>query len=93
MANIEANKILKSKLRGTDYCEIMLAGCLFNWPLQFCHRKKRAFYKGDVALLSDPNQVVVGCQNCHERIEHDAELTKEVFDRLRGPESVIPNIS
>lgn len=85
-ANQAANRLLKIKLRGLDYCEIMLEGCLFNWPLQFCHRHKRAWYKGDVNKLSDRRQVVVGCQNCHERIEHNAELTEQVFTRLRGEE-------
>lgn len=85
-ANIEANQILKSIMGDVGYCEIGLIGCLGNWPLQFVHRHKRAWYKGDVAKLSDYRQVIVGCQNCHEKIEHDAELTKQVFNKLRGEE-------
>lgn len=86
-ANIEANRRLKVALEGrVDMCEIRLADCLVTWPLQFCHRHKRAWYRGDVAKLSAYSQVIVGCQNCHEKIEHDEELTEAVFNRLRGDE-------
>lgn len=57
------------------------------WPLQFVHRHKRAWYKGDVEKLADVKQVVVGCQVCHEKIEHNEELTKEIFNKLRGNEN------
>ena len=70
-ANLEANKRLKELFQGKTHCEIRLSSCLGTWPLQRCHRHKRAWYKGDVEKLSDYKQVVIGCQNCHEKIEHD----------------------
>jgi len=83
-ANLEANKRLKELFDGQNYCEIGLEGCMRTWPLQFVHRHKRIWYKGDVEKLSDYNEVVIGCQVCHDKIEHNAELTEEVFKRLRG---------
>lgn len=85
-ANLEANKRLREMFGGITRCEIGLKNCLGNWPLQRCHRHKRSWYKGDVEKLSDWKQVIVGCQNCHEEIEHNAELTEEVFTKLRGKE-------
>lgn len=90
-ANIEANKRIKqSALAEVDFCEIGKLGwpeffdCMNTWPLQNVHRHKRAYYKGDAALLSDYQQVVKGCQVCHNTIEHDRELTEKVFLALRG---------
>ena len=85
-ANIEANKILREKLGHIIYCEMKLAGCLGSWPLQFAHRHKRIFYKGEVGKLSDIKQVVVACQNCHYRQENDKQLTEAIFFNLRGKE-------
>lgn len=84
--NIEANKRLKIIFADKTRCEIGLEGCLVNWLLQFAHRHKRSWYKGDVDKLSNIMQVVVACQNCHEQIEHDAELTEVTFKTLRGNE-------
>lgn len=81
--NISANRKLKIIFSGTKYCEIKLPGCLGNWLLQFCHRHKRIWYYTKPELLSDRNQVVIGCQNCHEKIENDKKLTEEVFHLLR----------
>lgn len=88
-ANLEANKKLKGVLTATT-CEI---GAL-NWPefteckgplfLQNVHKHKRSYYKGNADLLSDINEVVRGCTCCHNRIEHDRELTLKVFQALRG---------
>lgn len=88
-ANIQANKKLKELFldKGTGYCEMRLEGCLMNWPLQFCHRHRRQWYKGDVKKLSDYKQVVIGCQNCHEKIDRNQELLEEVFKKLRGDEN------
>lgn len=51
------------------------------------HRHKRSWYKGDVELLSDRKQVIKGCVNCHDAIEHNKELTEEIFTKLRGGET------
>ncbi len=88
-ANLEANKILALRFAGVTQCELRLPGCFHTWLLQRVHRHKRAWYKGDVAKLSNYQQVVIGCQHCHDRIEHDAELTEAVFNELRGPEHEI----
>lgn len=84
--NIEANKKLKEMFAGTEYCEIRLPGCMRTWPLQFCHRHKRIYYRSCPDKLSDYKQVVVGCQACHDKIENSRQLTEEVFLRLRGDE-------
>jgi hypothetical protein len=85
-ANLESTQILKSILGHTNQCEMRLEGCTVSWPLQFAHRHKRSWYKGDVAKLSDIKQVVVACQNCHEKTEFNRELNDEVFQELRGDE-------
>ena len=86
--NLAANKKLKEEFAGTRYCEIQLDRCLGNWPLQRCHRHKRNwYYDKPPEMLSDRKQVVIGCQNCHDDIEHDAKLTEKVFLKLRGPEN------
>ena len=85
-ANLEANRRLKELYQdlGIRYCEIRLPGCLINNYLQFCHRHKRDWYKGNVDLLSDYNQTVIGCQHCHDKIEVDKKLTEKVFNKLRN---------
>ena len=85
-ANMEANSRLRAVLGTTGHCEMKLKGCLGTWPLQFAHRHKRSWYKGDVEKLSDIKQVVVACQNCHEKQENDEQLTEAIFFNLRGHE-------
>lgn len=85
----KANKQARDKIaqiaeeHGLNYCEIGLEGCTGTWPLAPAHLHKRSWYKGDVDLLSDCSQWVSSCVVCHNLIEHDSELTEEVFDRLR----------
>lgn len=62
-------------------------GCTKTWPLAPAHRHKRAWYKGDAEKLADVRQWVAACTNCHDCIEHNAELTSAVFYEIRGPES------
>lgn len=85
-ANIEANKRLREHFNGVTACEMRLVGCMVSWPLQFAHRHKRIWYKGDVDKLSDPKQVVIACQHCHELTEHNRPLNDSVFLALRGEE-------
>lgn len=83
--NLEARKkiaILAEEL-GLNYCEIGLQRCLVTSFLAPAHRHKRAFYKGNVELLADYEQWVAACQNCHNQIEHDKELTERFFNKLR----------
>lgn len=86
-ANLEANKRIKEELADVTFCEISFVDvCLVHIFLTNAHRHKRAWYKGNVELLSDRKQVIRACVNCHDEIEHDAELTEEVFMKLRGHE-------
>lgn len=83
-ANKKINKMFQNK--GIDYCEVDYPhDCNPMW-LTFAHRHKRVFYRGNSELLSDYNQVIMACINVHAIMEKDAELTKEIFDQLRGEE-------
>lgn len=77
-----------AKIMDIKTCELELEGCLKTWPLAPAHRHKRAWYKGDPVLLAAPKQWVVACQCCHDQIEFDAQLTEEVFVKLRGAEII-----
>ena len=87
-ANIEARKRIAdiAEEKGLDYCEIRFEGCMGRIFLAPAHRNKRAWYKGDIELLSDYNQWVSACTPCHDKIEHDKKLTEKVFLKLRGEE-------
>lgn len=88
-ANIEARKIIAeiAEEKGLNYCELQVVdNCLRRRYLAPAHRHKRAWYKGDVALLSAYEQWVSSCVVCHDRIENDKELTEEMFLMLRGRE-------
>ena len=84
-ANIEARKRIAiiAEEKGLNYCELRLDGCTRTWPLAPAHRHKRSWYQGDVDLLSAYEQWISACQNCHDLIEHDAELTEKTFAELR----------
>lgn len=85
-ANREARKRIAEIAREKQIfsCEIMGKGCMGMLYVAPAHRHKRAWYKGDVELLSDYKQWVGACSNCHNEIENDPELTKQEFLRLRG---------
>lgn len=77
---------------GLNYCEIGLPGCLMSFFLAPAHRHKRSWYRGDSALLAAYGEWISACQNCHDRIEHNKELTESIFERLRpyySPSKVI----
>lgn len=84
-ANLAANKKIR-ELELPSYCEMKLEGCHGGLFLTNAHRHKRAWYKGDVALLSNYKQVVRACVGCHDTTEHNRELNDQVFLRLRGEE-------
>ena len=92
----KANKEARAKIaeiaeeRNLTRCEIMLEGCLGGMFLAPAHKHKRAWYKGDAELLADPDEWVCACQNCHNLIEIDPELTATVFEQLRPAKSVSP---
>jgi hypothetical protein len=84
--NRRANEILRDKFeeKGRMSCELRLKGCTGTWGLSFCHlHKRRWYYDKDPALLYDWQQVVLGCLNCHQIIEQDPELTRQLFKLLR----------
>lgn len=85
-ANMLANKRLRASLGHIGTCEMRLEGCLISWPLQFAHRHKRSWYKGDLEKLSNTKQVIVACQSCHNKTEYNRELNDEVFNKIRGEE-------
>lgn len=84
-ARAKAKKVFEAK--GITSCEIRLAGCWKNNALGFAHRHKRDWYysegrKGE--LLGDFNHIIVACGPCHQKIEHNRELTLSIFKTLRG---------
>jgi len=86
--NIEARKRIAeiSEEKNLVWCELAFGGCFVSFALAPAHRHKRAWYKGDVELLSDYKQWVCACQFCHDKIEFDVDLTEEMFLKLRGQE-------
>ena len=88
-ANLEARRRIAeiAEEKGLNYCEIgFFNDCLENTFLAPAHRHKRAWYRGDIELLSDYRQWISACVNCHNKIEHDKELTDQLFMDLRGNE-------
>lgn len=83
-ANREIDRILDSK--GIMSCEIGLPGCTGTWGLTRAHRHKRVWYRSQPEKLWDFQQFALCCLHCHEQIERWAELTEEIFQRLRGDE-------
>lgn len=87
--NLAANRKIAElwELHSINYCEARLEGCLGNWPLQNAHRHRRNYYYDKPELLSDFNQVIRACQNCHQlmdrRTSEAEQLTEELFNRLR----------
>lgn len=85
--NIQANRDLKEYFLEIEVerCE----RCGTGWGLTFAHRHKRYWYYSRPELLSDPNQVLLLCLDCHRHIEPSRERTEELFLRLRGPEKIV----
>jgi hypothetical protein len=71
--------------KGIISCEARLPGCV-NFMLSFHHRRKRRHYLNKGDLINEFNEVILVCCECHEKLEQDSQLTKEVFNRLRGKE-------
>lgn len=86
LVNQRANKMMKLLCleRGIEWCEIRLSGCWYSGN-NFAHRHKgRWYYDKPISALWDLNQWVLSCPNCHEKIEYDSNLTKNIFLKLRG---------
>ena len=86
--NQKANEILKNLFedREVKACEINLPGCMNTFALSWHHRHKRIWYRSQPEKLSEWKQAILACAKCHHFCEQDAELTEEVFQRLRGDE-------
>lgn len=83
------NKVVKPlfEKKCITSCEIRFSGCLGGNFLTFAHRHKRVWYYSCPNFLGLFDQVILACQNCHQKIEHNREVTKSVFLALRGEES------
>lgn len=79
---IKANQIIKKRFVELDikFCEVKLSECFINYELHPAHRKKRIEYKA-IDELTDMNEVLLCCNNCHIKIEGDRKLTEKVFER------------
>ena len=97
--NISANRKLYQYFdeRGINCCEVCVVldrlgarkkRCLEFKFLSFAHRHKRIEYKKHPEMLSSYNQVVLACQNGHDTIEYNRELTEDIFDQLRGDDQL-----
>ena len=80
--NQEYKKLLK-ELPLPNYCEARISpNCTSPLFLTPAHRKKRLEYK-TAQELADYNEIIVACSTCHDMMEHNKDLTEEVFSRLR----------
>ncbi len=80
--NKQAFEINNQNLAHIDYCEAHLPGCTGFCKRTIAHRHKRNHYQS-VEELTDPREVAIIGAWCHAKIEKDAELTREVFVRIR----------
>ena len=69
--------------KGITTCEVKLKGCMIVFGLSFAHRHKRIYYYDKPELLGDFNESILACAFCHQQIETDKKLTKEIFNKLR----------
>jgi hypothetical protein len=88
--NQKANRTLKRIYadREITRCEVRIAKECTAWlALSWHHRHKRRWYGRDrVALLSDFNQTILVCLECHKLLEKNPQLSKDYFLKLRGEE-------
>lgn len=80
LMTLKSNAILKKKFLdlGITRCEI----CGSNFGLTYMHRQKKRYYN-TVEEMSDLNQVILACLNCHQSLEYDRKATEELFLKLR----------
>ena len=83
--NLDANKKIAElwMYHSIDYCEadFLHECCPF---LTNAHRHKRSWYYSQPELLYSYSQVARLCTVAHATIEVDADMTEELFIRLRG---------
>lgn len=69
--------------KGITYCEIKLEGCWTDYALGFAHKHKRSWYNTRPELLGTFNETLLACNQCHQKIEYNKELTDYYFNKLR----------
>lgn len=79
--NNKHRKLGKQKLfeAGKTRCE----NCGSDYWLTIAHRQTRRHYYSCPEKLSDINEILTLCINCHQAIEGNKEATEEIFKRLR----------
>lgn len=83
-ANLEANKKIDEYFIDNEIysCEIGFKGCTGNYNLTRCHKERRENYRHDLTLLSDPKEVIIGCQHCHNILDDRSQTSKEESDNI-----------
>lgn len=83
--NAEARKKIAeiAEEMNLNYCELQFEGCQEYYTLAPAHKNRREWYRGDVNKLSDYNQWICACSNCHQQLDDDENLKDEVFNKLR----------
>ena len=83
--NIKARKIIAEicEARGIERCEI----CSGTFGLAPAHRHPREWYRKNPDGLSDYDQWLALCVECHERMDNRSKTTErqkeDIFNRLR----------
>lgn len=78
--NQEANRRMKKWCIDNDVMRCELCGRVDF--LSYAHRQKRRYYNS-AEELSDPNEFLLLCIPCHQKIEYDKRLTEQAFKKLR----------
>lgn len=89
--NFEANRQLHAIFqdKGITTCELHLSPNCNNPPyLSYCHRQKRREYQ-TIEGLSDFNEVVLSCINCHTKFEFlPQEEKNEIIKNIRSSQKL-----
>lgn len=72
------------RINNITRCLLKQKGCMGEAGGAAHRHKRRWYYNKPVEALWDLNQWVPACTNCHNAIEFDANLTKQLFLELRG---------
>lgn len=70
--------------KGITTCELKFVDCWVHNALGFAHRHKRSFYNTWPELLGSFDETILACNPCHQKIEYDKKLAKEMFYKLRS---------
>ena len=65
--------------KGITQCELRFAGCWIGNSIHFAHRYKR----NDPRCEHTFEGTLLACNNCHDKIEYDRELSEKMFKKLR----------